>query len=161
MSRRVSHGSFSISRTERIWRMRTCASLAWSTSPLPLDPQFNLRAFRALLYKRRGRIKALLMSQEVIAGIGNLYADEALFRSSIDPRRPIDRLRDDEAKALFANIRRVLQETIDFKSRGADYPGRFLIQHREEGERCPKCAGTIRRTIVAGRTTYYCAKHQR
>ena len=129
--------------------------------PDPLDPQFNLRAFRTLLHKRRGRIKALLISQAVIAGIGNLYADEALFRSSIDPRRPVDRLGDDEAKALFANIRRVLQETIDFKSRGADYPGRFLIQHREEGERCPKCAGTIRRTIVAGRTTYYCAKHQR
>jgi formamidopyrimidine-DNA glycosylase len=129
--------------------------------PDPLDPQFNLRTFRALLHKRRGRIKALLMSQEVIAGIGNLYADEALFRSSVDPRRPIDRLRAGEARTLFTNIRRVLQETIAIKSRDADYPGRFLIQHREEGDRCPKCSGTIRRTIVAGRTTYYCAKHQR
>jgi formamidopyrimidine-DNA glycosylase len=53
-----------------------------------------------------------------------------------------------------------LQETIDFKSRGGDYPARFLIQHREEGDRCPRCGGTIRRTVVATRTTYYCAKHQ-
>ena len=126
------------------------------------DPlKINLRAFRALLGKRRGRIKALLLSQDVIAGIGNLYADEALYRSSIDPRRPVDRLRDDEVKTLFGNIRGVLQQTIAFKSRGADYPARFLVQHREEGDRCPKCGGTIRRTIVAGRTTYYCARHQK
>lgn len=129
--------------------------------PDPLDARFNLRAFRKLLHKRRGRIKALLMSQDVIAGIGNLYADEALFRSSIDPRRPIDRLSDGEAKTLYRNIRRVLLEAIDFKSRDADYPPRFLVQHREEGDRCPRCGGTIHRTIVAGRTTYYCAKHQR
>ncbi len=129
--------------------------------PDPFEPQFNLRAFRKLLHKRRGRIKPLLLSQDVIAGIGNLYADEALFRSSIDPHRPIDRLSEDEAKLLFSNIRRVLQETIDFRSRGVDFPPRFLVQHRQEGDRCPRCGGTIRRTIVAGRTTYYCTKHQR
>ena len=129
--------------------------------PDPLDPAFTLREFRKLLHKRRGRIKALLMSQEVIAGIGNLYADEALYRSSIDPRRPIDRLSEGEVKALFAAIRRVLRETIAFKAREGDYPCRFLIQHRQEGHRCPRCGGTIQRTIVAGRTTYYCAKHQR
>jgi len=127
----------------------------------PLDRQFDLRAFRALLHKRRGRIKALLLSQEVIAGIGNLYADEALFRSSIHPRRAADRLRNAEVKTLYTNIRRVLQQAVAFKSRGADYPARFLVQHRQEGDRCPRCGGTIRRTIVAGRTTYYCAKHQR
>ena len=129
--------------------------------PDPLDPKFNLRAFRALLHKRRGRIKALLISQHAIAGIGNLYADEALFRSSIDPQRSVDRLSGDEVKKLFTSIRRVLQDAIDVKSRGEDYPSRFLIHVREEGERCPRCGGTIRRTIVAGRTTYYCAKHQR
>jgi formamidopyrimidine-DNA glycosylase len=129
--------------------------------PDPLDPHFKLRAFRALLQKRRGRIKALLLSQHVIAGIGNLYADEALFRSSIDPQRPVDRLTGDEVKKLFSSIRRVLQDAIDTKSRGEDYPSRFLIHVREEGERCPRCGGTIRRTIVAGRTTYYCRKHQR
>src|SRR5438270_6598972 len=108
------------------------------------DPlQINLRDFRALLHKRRGRIKALLLSQDVIAGIGNLYADEALYRSGIDPRRAVDRLSDDDVRALFGNIRAVLQETIAFKSRGGDYPARFLIQHREKGERCPRCGGTI------------------
>jgi formamidopyrimidine-DNA glycosylase len=127
----------------------------------PLDPQFTLLEFRKLLHKRRGRIKALLLSQDIIAGIGNLYADEALFRTSIAPRRRIDRISDAEVKALFRAIRGVLREAIAFKSRGGDYPGRFLIQHREVGDRCPRCGGTIRRTVVAARTTYYCAKHQR
>jgi formamidopyrimidine-DNA glycosylase len=129
--------------------------------PDPLDPAFRLRDFRRLLHKRRGRIKALLMSQDIIAGIGNLYADEALFRASIDPRRPIDRLTGEEVKTLFQAVRRVLQETVDRKARDVDHPGRLLIQHREEGDRCPRCGGTIRRAVVAGRTTYYCSKHQR
>ena len=129
--------------------------------PDPLDPGFNLREFRKLLQKRRGRIKALLLSQNVIAGIGNLYADEALYRSSIDPRRTIDRLSDGEIKALFIAIRGVLREAVAFKALGHDYPARFLVSHREEGDRCPRCGGTIRRTVVATRTTYYCAKHQR
>jgi formamidopyrimidine-DNA glycosylase len=129
--------------------------------PDPLDPRFTLREFRKLLHKRRGRIKALLLSQDIIAGIGNLYADEALFRAGIDPRRTIDRMSDAEVAALYNNIRGVLRQTIAFKSRGRDYPARFLVQHREEGERCPRCGGTIRRTVVATRTTYYCAQHQR
>ena len=129
--------------------------------PDPLDPKFGLRDFRRLLAKRRGAIKALLLSQNVIAGVGNLYADEMLFRSSIDPRRTVDRLTDAEVKAIFGNMRRLLTEVIAFKARDKDYPARFLLPHREEGERCPRCGGSIGRTVVGGRTTYYCARHQR
>ncbi|MDQ6800102.1 MAG: DNA-formamidopyrimidine glycosylase [Acidobacteriota bacterium] len=128
--------------------------------PDPLDPRFTLREFRKLLHKRRGRIKALLLSQDIIAGIGNLYADEALFRASIDPRRTVDRMSDAEVQTLYKQIRSVLRETIELKSRDRGYPARFLIQHREEGDRCPRCGGTIQRAVVAMRTTYYCAKHQ-
>jgi formamidopyrimidine-DNA glycosylase len=133
----------------------------YGLGPDPLDARFTLREFRKLLHMRRGRIKALLLSQDIIAGIGNLYADEALFRASIDPRRTVDRMSDADVKALYTNIRGVLRQTIDFKSRDRDYPARFLIPHREEGDRCPRCGGTIRRTVVATRTTYYCAKHQK
>jgi len=119
------------------------------------DPlMIGLRQFRARIAGRRGAIKPLLLSQELIAGVGNLYADETLFRSGIHPRRGADRLGDDDIKSLFANLRRVLRDAIG---------GRrvFLITHREEGEPCPRCGGTLRRAVVGGRTTYFCDLHQK
>lgn len=126
----------------------------------PFDAAFRLSAFRRILDGRRGAVKALLMTQEIIAGMGNLYVDETLYRASIHPRRAVDALTAAEAKAIFTGIRGVLKEAIAFKSRGGDYPGRWLVQHREEGDRCPRCGGTIQRTVVFGRTTYFCGKHQ-
>jgi len=129
--------------------------------PDPLDPSFTLRKFRALVAHRRGAVKSLLMSQEIIAGIGNLYADETLFQTSIHPRRAVDRLSDVEVKAIFAAMRRILREAIARKIRHAGYPPRYLIHHREEGDRCPRCGGAIQRSVVFGRTTYFCGKHQK
>lgn len=126
--------------------------------PDPLE--LTLPKFRQLVAKRRGAVKALLMSQDILAGIGNLYADEILFQTSIHPRRSADRLSDTEVKAVFTVMRRILNNVITRKSRGEDYPARYLIPRREEGERCPLCGGSIRRTVVFGRTTYYCGKHQ-
>jgi len=128
--------------------------------PDPLDPTFTLRRFRQLLAPRRGAVKALLMSQDIIAGVGNLYADETLFQTSIHPRRAVDRLSDAEVKAIFASMRRILREVISRKARNAGYPPRYLVHHREEGDRCPACGGVIHRTVVFGRTTYFCSGHQ-
>ena len=110
---------------------------------------------------RRGAIKSLLMSQEIIAGLGNLYVDEILYQSSVHPRRPVDRLRDAEVRALYSAMRRILREAIARHAREAELPKAYLYHHREAGERCPRCGGTIQRTVVFGRTTYFCAKHQR
>jgi formamidopyrimidine-DNA glycosylase len=129
--------------------------------PDPLDPSFSTRTFRKITERRRGAIKALLMSQDVIAGVGNLYADETLYQSSIHPRRSVDRLRSEEIDAIFRNLRRILRTVIARKAHYEDYPARYLIHHREEGARCPRCGGEIRRTVVFGRTTYFCGKHQR
>ncbi len=129
--------------------------------PDPLDPGFRLSRFRRIVAGRRGAVKSLLMSQEIIAGLGNLYVDETLYRASIHPRRAVDTLSDVEVKAIHAGMRAILREAITFKSGGGDYPSRYLIPHREEGERCPRCGGTIQRTVVFGRTTYFCGTHQR
>lgn len=129
--------------------------------PDPLDPAFRLGSFRKLVAGRRGAVKSLLMSQDILAGIGNLYADEILFQTSIHPSRPVDRLSDAEVKAMFAAMRKILQRVIVQKSEERDYPARYLIPRREEDARCPLCGGPIRRTVVFGRTTYYCGKHQR
>jgi formamidopyrimidine-DNA glycosylase len=128
--------------------------------PDPLDRSFTPSRFEKLLENRRGAIKSLLMTQEVIAGLGNLYVDETLYQTSIHPRRPVDRLRDAEIRDVFSTIRRVLRETIRRHAREGELPAHYLIHHREEGARCPRCGGTIRRTVVFGRTTYFCAKHQ-
>jgi formamidopyrimidine-DNA glycosylase len=129
--------------------------------PDPLDPSFTFARFAALLARRRGAIKSLLMSQDIIAGLGNLYVDEILYQSSIHPRRPVDRIREPESRAMFANMRRILREAIARQEGGSELPHRYLFNHREVGERCRRCSGTIRRTVVFGRTTYFCGVHQR
>jgi formamidopyrimidine-DNA glycosylase len=129
--------------------------------PDPLDAAFRLPLFRRIAAKRRGAVKSLLLSQDIIAGMGNLYVDETLYRASIHPRRAVDTLSDAEVKSIFTCMRAILKEAITFKSRGGDYPGHWLTQHREEGDACPTCRGTIQRTVVFGRTTYFCGRHQR
>lgn len=111
----------------------------------PLDPQFRLGDFRELIAKRRGAIKAMLMSQGLVAGLGNLYVDETLYVTGIHPKRT--KLSDADVRAIFTAMRKIVRN-----------PNRKLP--RDEGERCPKCGGTIKRAVVAGRTTYFCAKHQ-
>lgn len=129
--------------------------------PDPIDPSFTFAKFEALLAKRRGAIKSLLMTQEIVAGMGNLYVDETLYQTGVHPRRAVDRLKHDERRAVFTSMRRILRDSIARQERGADLPRSYLYHHREVGERCPKCGGTIQRSVVFGRTTYFCAKHQR
>lgn len=129
--------------------------------PDPLDAALTPARFVALFDGRRGAVKSLLMTQEIVAGLGNLYVDEILYQTSIHPRRPVDRLEEGEVRSVFTTMRRVLRDTIARHAREAELPPSYLIHHREAGERCPKCGGTIRRTVVFGRTTYFCARHQR
>jgi formamidopyrimidine-DNA glycosylase len=125
------------------------------------DPlAMTLRDFRRIIEGRRGAIKALLMSQDVIAGIGNLYADEMLYQSSIHPRLSADKLNAPEVTQLYKTMRRILRDAIKWRVSDVAYPARYLFDHREEGERCPRCGGTIEKTVVFGRTTYYCRVHQ-
>jgi formamidopyrimidine-DNA glycosylase len=129
--------------------------------PDPLDPAFTFARFAALLDGRRGAVKSLLMTQEAIAGLGNLWVDETLYLASIHPRRAIDRLKKDEARAIYTSMRRLLNDVIARRGRGAGMPPKSLYENREVGMRCPRCGGTIDRTVVFGRTTYFCRKHQR
>ncbi|HEU4520675.1 MAG TPA: DNA-formamidopyrimidine glycosylase family protein [Thermoanaerobaculia bacterium] len=133
---------------------------AHGLGPDPLDPKFRLADFRCLLEKRRGAIKSLLMSQDIIAGIGNLYADETLFQTSIHPKRAVSDLSATEVRAIFQTMRRILREVIRRHERNREVPANYLLLHREEGAQCPRCGGTIARTVVFGRTTYYCRDHQ-
>lgn len=126
--------------------------------------------FRRLLSGRRARIKSLLLDQSFLRGIGNIYADESLWRARIHPMRLGARVSMAEAHRLLESIRRILREAIELGgSTISDFenadglPGEFQIRHRvydREGKRCFRCASKIRRIIVAGRSSYFCPRCQ-
>jgi formamidopyrimidine-DNA glycosylase len=137
----------------------------------PLDPEFTADALRALARGRRAPVKAFLLAQERIAGVGNIYADEALFRARIHPQRPVGTLTRAQVEALRDAVVASLEAGIDARGatiddfRHADgargsFQDRFLV-HRREGEPCPRCGATIVKLRAAGRGTYVCPRCQR
>lgn len=112
--------------------------------------------FRERLRGKRGAIKPALMDQRLLAGVGNIYADEILFQARIHPGRKAADLSDADLDALSDKTRTVLSQAIE---RGADpnrLPEDWLLLHRQEGERCPGCGGEVRKIKVSGRGGYYC-----
>jgi formamidopyrimidine-DNA glycosylase len=101
-------------------------------------------------------IKARLLDQSRIAGIGNLLADEMLWRAGIDPRRPCTSLRDDEVRRLHRTIRSVLRQLFE---RGGSHTGDHMEARGPQG-RCPKDGSPMHRATLGGRTTWYCSGHQ-
>jgi formamidopyrimidine-DNA glycosylase len=137
--------------------------------PEPLD--ISLKDFAARLRKHKTRMKALLLNQSFVRGIGNIYADEALFRAGIHPLATAARLRPDRIKKLHTAIRKVLGEAI--KAGGSsisDYvdvdgrQGRFQVHHnvyQKTGEPCPRCGSKIRRILIGQRGTHFCPDCQK
>jgi formamidopyrimidine-DNA glycosylase len=116
------------------------------------------RGFRKLLARRRGRIKAALMDQRLLAGVGNLVADEALWRARIHPARRIEDLSSQDRDRLYSGVHRVLHDWVE---RFGDLPPGWLIHVRGRPDaRCPRCGTPLGRTVVGGRTTYFCPRCQ-
>lgn len=111
-----------------------------------------------ILEGRRGTLKGTLMNQELMAGLGNVYSDEILFRTGLHPRRTAGNLDEEAVKALYKDMRHVLEKAI--QGRAEDFPSDFLLPHRGVGSECPRCGGTIRKIKVSGRPTYFCEDHQ-
>lgn len=140
--------------------------------PEPLDPQFTFARFQERLKGRTGMIKPLLMNQEVLAGVGNLYADEALYRARIHPERKANTLSDAEKRRLYEEVLAVLREGIAYRGTSGKRgmyrdlwgkKGRYqerLQVFRREGEKCPACPGTVEVMRVGGRATHYCPSCQ-
>ena len=118
------------------------------------------RTFSERLARRRGGVKAALMDQGFVAGIGNILADEILWQARLHPRRPIESLSPEERRRLFTDARRVLRESV----RAYETIGRrrsWLSSVRgEPGATCPRCGTPLGRAVVAGRTTYFCPRCQ-
>lgn len=139
--------------------------------PEPLSEEFTPEVFAAGLAKRRTGIKALLLNQEFLSGLGNIYVDEALFTASIHPERPVQTLNSDEVKRLYDSIRSTLLKAIEAGGssvrsyvNGNGEMGMFQLQIRvygRKGEPCHRCGSPIERRVVAGRGTHLCPDCQR
>jgi formamidopyrimidine-DNA glycosylase len=126
--------------------------------------------FTALLESRKSRIKALLLDQSALRGVGNIYADESLWRAKIHPKRIAARLSPDESRKLRRSLQEILREAIALRGSSiSDFldaegqPGEYQRRHRaygREAKPCYRCKTAIRRTIVAGRSSYFCPKCQ-
>ena len=136
----------------------------------PLADDFTARRFTEMLAHRRGRLKTLLLNQDFLAGVGNIYADESLWRARIHPLRDAFTLRPDEAKRLHQAIRDVLAEAVERRGSSVDdYTApegdgsmqEHLAVYQRAGEPCLRCGRQIRRIVVGGRATHYCGWCQR
>ena len=132
--------------------------------PEPLSDEFTPGVFKRQLGKRKGRLKSLLLDQTFVAGIGNIYADEALWLARLHPLRRADSLSDAEIRALYRAIRAVLRDGIRRNGASFDwvYPsGDYEFRVYDRADRpCRRCRHPIRRMVVGQRGTYFCAMCQ-
>ena len=126
------------------------------------DPSLDADYLSAVLKRKKIAIKPALMDQSVIAGLGNIYAAEALWESELDPRRPAAKVSRAKLEKLIEAIRLVLSPKKRLPGRYTDRRGaeRFAVYDRE-GRECRRCGGTVERIVQAGRSTYFCPKCQR
>ena len=136
----------------------------------PLADEFTARRFAEMLARRRGRLKTLLMNQDFIAGVGNIYADEALWRARLHPLRDAHTLRLEDARRLHGALRDVLAEAVERRGSSVDdYTApegdgsmqEHLQVYQRTGAPCERCGRPIRRIVVGGRSTHFCGWCQR
>lgn len=129
--------------------------------PDALEGDFDAQRLIELLSGRRGIVKSMLMNQSLIAGIGNVYADEILFQTGLDPRTCCDQLDTKQIKTLFRTMRRVLRVAANKGGNVDRLPKNYLIPRRSTDQPCPTCGGEIKKIKTSGRTSYFCPKCQK
>jgi len=137
-------------------------SVLGQLGPEPLDKSFTAKELGSLLDGRRRMLKPILMDQGFIAGLGNIYVDEGLFRAGLHPMRRTESLNESEVDSLWSGLRAALRSglrhngaSIDWVYRGGQFQNRFRVYQRR-GEPCYKCKTPIQRIVVAQRGTHFC-----
>jgi formamidopyrimidine-DNA glycosylase len=146
------------------------AMAAFRTKLGPDPLEITESGFVALFRARTARVKALLLDQSVLRGMGNIYADESLWRARLHPARIAASLKPAQLIALRCAVRKVLEDAIRLRGSSiSDFldadgePGEYQLHHRvygRAGKPCPRCKTTIRRIVVAGRGSYFCPRCQ-
>jgi len=148
----------------KMWLVADPEMVTSAIGPEPLDRAFTLPKFRKLVQSRSGAIKPLLLNQAFLAGVGNIYADEALWRARIHPRRKTDSLAEAEVASLYRSLRKVLRTAIDDEGTDAgdgviegDYRPRV---YGRTDQPCYRCHQPIQRIVVGQRGTHFCPQCQ-
>lgn len=146
----------------RVWLVRDPQTVLGELGPEPLDPNFSADNMTRLLHSRSRQLKPLLLDQSFLAGLGNIYADEALHLAKLHPLSLSDQLSDENCTQLWHAIRNVLEEgierngaSIDWVYRGGSFQNQFRAYSRT-GQPCPVCGTPIQRILVGQRSTHYC-----
>ena len=121
----------------------------------------DLEEFKKILEKRRGAVKSILLNQRLIAGIGNIYADEILFRARMHPATEMSRLGNKGLGKLFRATRYILKKAIASKADVNKMPKSWLLPHRGKDGKCPRCGRKLRLARIGGRTAWFCAHCQK
>jgi len=146
----------------RVWLLSDPDEILGDLGPEPLDEALDADRFHGLLQQHKRQLKPLLMDQHFLAGMGNIYTDEALFRAKLHPLRRSNTLIKEESASLLDSIRSVLKEgilhngaSIDWVYRGGDFQNQFNVYGRTS-EPCPRCGTQIERLVVGQRGTHIC-----
>ncbi len=122
--------------------------------------QIDFSTFRTRIHHRKRAIKSALLEQSIVAGIGNLYADEVLFQAKIHPSKPVKSLSVTQLKMLLTKIQSILSISITNHANFSDYPDYFFIHSRDFDGHCPQCAGKLQHLKIGGRTSIFCPNCQ-
>jgi formamidopyrimidine-DNA glycosylase len=156
----------------RVWLLSDPIAVLGALGPDALDPELTAGAFKARIRARRGRLKPLLLDQTFVAGIGNIYADEALWLARLHPLRAAGGLSDREIGRLYRAIRSVLETGVlargatittgGYRDLGGAEGGMAaqLKVFRRTGLACPRCGSKVARTVVGARSTHFCPRCQ-
>jgi formamidopyrimidine-DNA glycosylase len=159
----------------RLWLVHDTDPVLQKLGPEPLGDDFTAEWFATCLAGRKASIKALLLNQSIVAGVGNIYADEALFAAAIHPARAGGLLELDEIERLLENVKTVLEGGIERRGsslgdsgaqnyvRPGGESGGYQDEHkvfRKTGQPCPVCTTTIERIVLAQRSTHFCPNCQ-
>ena len=121
----------------------------------------DLAQFKNIFAKHRGAMKSILLNQNLIAGIGNIYADEILFRARIHPATQTSALKGKAVAKLFRATRYVLEKAIAAKADANRMPKSWLLPHRDKGGKCPRCGRKLKSATIGGRTSWFCGHCQK
>jgi len=150
----------------RVWLVSDPDEILGNLGPEPLDETLNADSFYGMLQQHKRQLKPLLMDQHFIAGMGNIYTDEALYRAKLHPLKHSNTLTKEQSACLLNSLRSVLKEgirrngaSIDWVYRGGDFQNHFNVYGRA-GDPCPTCGTPIERLVVGQRGTHICPRCQ-